>query len=202
MRAIGELGGTVQYLYWSSRRTARFLEDNNIGDRQVTRTFTTPAIGWLPTLSQTATSSGSLRPQVAKVIERALGQIAVTRFNAPGPIRYAKGTSTVVFGEFKAWQAEPERQPALMFTAVDYDRKDRQSVAICLFGSMDNFPDYIQSAGPGSRDGWVSSGAPAVYDFLRSHGKQLPNPYFSADELAIDALGIADGQGLSGIIYR
>lgn len=145
---MGELGGTVEYLYWSARRTGRFIEDNNLATQQVTRTITSPALRWLPTLSRTATSSGSLRPQIARTIERALGQIAVTRFNAPGPIKYAKGTSAVVFGEFKTILVKPERQPALMFTAVDYDRRDRRSVAICLYGSMDNFPEYVQAAGP------------------------------------------------------
>jgi hypothetical protein len=151
--ARGELGETVEYLYGSSRRTGRFLEDNNIAIPQVTQTITSPAPRWLPTFSRSTTSSGSLRPQVAKAIERALGQIAVNRFNAPGPIQYAKGMSNVVFGEFKVYEfgtgRVPPRQPAVMFTAADYNRKDRGSVAICLFGSMDNFPEHVQSTGPG-----------------------------------------------------
>lgn len=194
---MGELGGTVKYLYWSARRTGRFIEDNNLAAQQVSWTIASPALRWLPVLSRTATSSGSLRPQVARTIERALGQIAVTRFNAPGPIKYAKATSNVVFGEFKTWQVKPERQPALMFTAVDYDRADQGSVAICLFGSMDNFPEYVRDAGPGFRDGWTSSSAPAVYNFIRSHGQQLDDPYFEPEDMAVEALLIADSQGLS-----
>jgi hypothetical protein len=194
---MGELGGTVEYLYWSARRTGRFVEDNNLAAQQVAWTIATPALRWLPSLSRTATSSGSLRPQVARTIERALGQIAVTRFNAPGPIKYAKGTSSVAFGEFKTWMVKPERQPAVMFTAVDYDRRDRGSVAVCLFGSMDNFPEYVQQAGPGFRDGWVSSAAPAVFNFIESHGEQFDDPYFEEGDMAVEALRIADGQGLS-----
>src|SRR5262249_46936205 len=182
----------------------RFLEDNDIVAQQVTRTITSPAFGWLPTLSRSTIRSSNRRPQVAKAIERALGQIAVTRFNAPGPIKYAKGTSNVVFGEFKTWQVAPERQPAVIFTAVDYNRKDPRSVAVCLYGSMDNFPEYIQSAGPGSEggplgEGWVSSSAPAVYNFIRSNGKQLDDPYCDPNDMAIEALRIADGQGLSSL---
>lgn len=194
---MGELGGTVEYLYWSARRTGRFIEDNNLAGPQVAWTITSPALRFLPTLSRTATSSGSLRPQIARTIERALGHIAVTRFNAPSPIKYAKGTSSVVFGEFKTWMVKPERQPAVMFTAVDYDRRDRGSVAICLYGSMDNFLEYVQEAGPGFRDGWVSSSAPAVYNFIQSHGGQLDDPYFEDEDMAVEALRIADGQGLS-----
>jgi hypothetical protein len=197
---MGELGGTVEYLYWSSRRTSRFLEDNNLVVQPVTRTISSPPLRWLPTFSRSATSSGSFRPQVAKRIERALGQIAVTRFNAPGPIMYAKGMSTVVFGEFITWLVQPERQPAVMFTAVDYGRRDQKSVAICLYGSMDNFPEYVQSAGPGYDggplwEGWVSSSAPAIYNFIKSHGNQFDRP-FTPEFMAVEALKVADGQGI------
>jgi hypothetical protein len=86
-----------------------------------------------------------------------------------------------------------------MFTSTDYDRHDRGSVAVCLYGSMDNFPEYVLEAGPGYRDGWVSSSAPAVYKFIRSHGREFEDPYFEPADMALDALGIADGQGISGV---
>ena len=157
---MGELGGTVEYLYWSTRRTSRFMEDNGLSVQPVTRTFTTPAFGWLPTFSRSKMSVSGTRPQIAKVIEGALGQIAVTRFNAPGHIQYAKGTSTVVFGDFMVPSAQEEDRPAVMLTIVDYSRRHRGSVAVCLFGSMDNFPGYIQESGPRTeRWGWVSSEA-------------------------------------------
>lgn len=202
VRGTGELGGTVEYLYWSNRRISRFLEDNNLAVPPVTRTVTTPSLSWLPTFSRSTTSSGSLRPQVAKVIERSLGQIAVSRFNSPGPIKYAKGTSTVVFGQFKTWLVKPTRQPAVMFTAVDYDRRNQGSVAVCLFGSMENFPEYVQSSGPGIdggllTEGWVASSAPAVYNFIASHGTQLDDPYFDPEDMAVEALKIANSQGMS-----
>jgi hypothetical protein len=203
VRVTGELGVTVEYLYWSSRRTGRFLEDNNLVAQPVTRTITSPAIRLFPTFSRSTTSSDSLRPEVAKTIERALGQIAVTRFNAPSEIKYAKGTSTVVFGEFKTFEVKHERQPAVMFTVMDYNKRDRESVAICLFGSMDNFLEYVQSTGPGFdggpwSEGWVSSSAPAVYNFIASHGKQFDHLYFGPKEvaMAVEALKIADGQGM------
>lgn len=203
VRGIGELGGTVEYLYWSSRRVGRFLEDNNLVVQPVTRTITTPSLSWLPTFSRSTTSAGSLHPQVAKIIESSLGQIAVTRFNAPGPIKYAKGTGTVVFGPFKTWLVKPTRQPAVMFTVADYDRRNRGSVAVCLFGSMDNFPEYVQSAGPGFGGGqfaeaWVSSSAPAVYNFIASHGTRLDDPYYMPEDMAVEALKIAYEQGLFG----
>jgi hypothetical protein len=141
----------------------------------------------------------------SKKIEAALGQIAVSRFDGPSPIKYAKGISPVVFGEFKTWNVKHERQPAVMFTAMDHDWRERKSVTICLFGGMDNFPEYVQAAGPGFDggpvgQGWVSSSAPAVYNFIRSHGKQLEDPYYTPDLMAEEALKIADGRGISGAV--
>ena len=52
VRGMGELGGTVEYLYWSTRKTNRFLEDNDLVVRAVTRTVTSPSLSWLPTFSK------------------------------------------------------------------------------------------------------------------------------------------------------
>ena len=202
---MGELGGVTRYLYWSSRRTERFLNDNNIPIPQLTTAISSPAISWLPTFSRAVVDLGNRRPLIAKKIETALGQVAVNRFDGPSEITYAKGISPVVFGEFRSWNnlEDQVRQPALMFTAVDYDRKYPQSVAVCLFGSMDNFPEYVQSAGSGYdggplREGWVSSSAPAVYDFIKSRGKQFDGMYYTAELMAEQALTIATQQGMLG----
>jgi hypothetical protein len=195
---MAELGGVVEYLYWSSRRTSRFLEDNGLSIPQVTHTVTAPSFRWLPGFSRTATSLGNLRGQKARKIENALGAIAVNRFDGPGPIKYAKGVSTVVFGEFIS-MLHPPRQPAVIFTAMDYNRRDRDSVAVCLYGSMDNFPEYVQSAGPCSDGdtygGWVSSSAQTVFHFIRSHGQMFDGP-IGPVQMALEALQIADGQGI------
>ncbi len=194
---MGELGGTVEYLYWSTRRTSRFIEDNGLSAQPVTRTFTSPAFGWLPTVSRSKTSVNGTRPQLAKAIEGALGQVAVTRFNAPGPIQYAKGMSTVVFGDFMGMPPEQEPRPAVMFTTVHYSRKDRWSVPVCLFGSMDNFLEYIQASGPRTASGWSSSAAATVFKFVKSHGKELENRFYpsTVGEVAAAALQIAYSQG-------
>src|SRR5690348_14229025 len=144
---MAELGATVEYLYWSSRRTDRFMEDNGLSVPPITETFTSPSFGWLPTFSCSKTRIIGTRPQIARVIESALGQTAVARFNAPGPIQYAKGTGSVVFGEFMYMNSPQEDRPAVMLTTVDYSRRDRGSIFVCLFGSIDNFPEYIQNGG-------------------------------------------------------
>jgi hypothetical protein len=201
---MGELGGTVEYLYWSTRRTSRFIEDNGLSFQPVTQTFASPSFGWLPTFSRSRTSATGTRPQIAKAIENALGQIAVTRFNAPGPILYAKGTSVVVFSEFMHACEPREGRPAVIFTMVDHSRRDRGSVAVCLFGSMDNYPEYIQDSGPKRSSGWSSSAAPTVFSFIKSHGKDLGRPPHGGTpgEIAGDALQICYSQGMCGGSYR
>ena len=193
---MGELGGTVEYLYWSARRTSRFMEDNGLSVQPVTRTFSTPSLGWFPIFSRSRTSVSGTRPQVARTIEVALGQNAVTKFNAPGPIEYAKGTSTVVFGDFMG--VPQEDHPAVMLTIVDYSRRYRGSVAVCLFGSMDNFPGYIQGSGPRTAGGWTSSEARSVFRFLKSYEGDPDStpPRDAPGYMAASALQIAQSQGV------
>jgi hypothetical protein len=199
---MGELGGTVEYLYWSTRRTSRFMEDNGFSIQPVTQTLTSPSFVWLPTFSRSKTSASGTRPQIAKTIEGALGQTAVTRFNAPGPIQYAKGTGVVVFSEFMHAfsRRKYDRRPTVIFTMADHSRRDRESVAIVLFGSMDNYPEYIQDAGPKQTYGWSSSAAPTVFNFIKSHGKDLGRPPNGGTpgELAVSAFQIAYSQGIGG----
>jgi hypothetical protein len=57
------------------------------------------------------------------------------------------------------------------------------------------------AAGPGSyvgpfEAGWVSSSAPAVYNFIRSRGKQFDDLHYTPERMAREALKIADGQGM------
>jgi hypothetical protein len=196
---MGELGGTVEYLYWSTRRTSRFMEDNSLSVQAVTRTFTSPALGWLPTFSRSTTSESGTRPQIAEAIEGALGRIAVAKFNAPGPIQYAKGTSTVVFGDFMGATSQQDERPAVMFIIVDYSRRYRESVAVCLFGSMDNFLEYIRESGPLTAEGWTSSAARSVFKYLKSQGRDIEG-YGLLDldtpgDMAFAALQIAHDQG-------
>jgi hypothetical protein len=195
---MAELGGTVEYLYWSTRRTGRFMEDNDLSVQPVTRTFTSPAFGWLPTFSRTTTSANGTRPQIAKAIEDALGQTAVAKFNAPGPIRYAKGTGKVVFGDFISATEQEDESPAVMFTVADHSRRHRDGVAVCLFGSMDNFPEVIRESGPRVEWGWSSSAARSVFKFLKSQGKEIEGYGFldTPGDICYAALQIARDQGI------
>lgn len=195
---MGELGGTVEYLYWSARRTSRFMEDNGLSVQPVTRTFTSPAFGWLPTFSRSTTNMNGTRPRAAKAIEDALGQTAVAKFNTPGPIQYAKGTGKVVFGDFISATDQEDETPAVMFTVADHSRRYRDGVAVCLFGSMDGFPEYIRESGPRVEWGWSSSSARSVFKFIQSQGKEIEGYGFldTPGDMCYAALQIARDQGI------
>jgi hypothetical protein len=196
---MGEMSETVQYLYWSKRRTERFIEDNSLTSDSFSYTITTPSFGWLPTFSRTSSRlTDGTRPKIANAIEHSLGGMAVTSFNQAEEIEFAKGVGTTVFGEFVTWGKDGvSRSQAVLFTTADYSESDRSSVAVCLFGSMENFPEHVQSAGPGfDKEGWFSSAAPAVFNFIRSHGQALGFPCETREEMALEALNIATSQGV------
>jgi hypothetical protein len=84
-----------------------------------------------------------------------------------------------------------------MFTVVDYSRRYREAVAVCLFGSMDNFPEYIRESGPRTAQGWTSSAARSVFKYLKSHGRDIEGDGFldTLGDMAYAALQIARDQG-------
>ena len=119
--------------------------------------------------------------------------------NAPAPIGYAKGINQLIFGEFRTLPEVPPRKSALVWTVADYDADDQNSVAICLFGSMKNFTEYIQSAPPASTNHWSSSSAPSALGFLRSRGTLFDNYADTDDRMAdVDSGGPSRGDQYLG----
>jgi hypothetical protein len=184
--------GQGKYPYFSNSRTGAYLSDHEIIIPQTAYTVTSPSLSGLPTVSRTTTATGSpTRATIARLIEKDLASGAVTRFNAPPKIHYAKGTSQLIFGEFRTLQEVRSGKPALIWTATDYDHDDRHSVAICLFGSMSNFTEYIQNAPPASTNSWSASSSPNVLAFLQSQAERNGRYAVSHDRLAMEALNIA-----------
>jgi hypothetical protein len=198
---VGELGGAVTYLYWSERRVQKILSDNDIKVPNNSTSVSSPSLnGLVPTVEYTSNASRPLRANIASLIERSLGQTAISRFDAETRARYAKGVGTVVFGEFIhdfQEHMKGENLRSLIFASCDYDESDKDSVGICLFGSMDNFADYAKASGTVSETGWTSSAAPSVLNFLSGKwADAVDEP--SREEIAIEALKIAGSQGMSG----
>lgn len=182
----------VKYAYFSRSRTGAYLSDRGITIPQTAYTVTSPSLAGLPTVSRTTTGAGDpSRAAIAKLIENDLGSRVVTRFNAPAQIDYAKGTSQLIFGEFRTLSEGQSGKRSLIWTAADYDNDDPHSVAICLFGSMSNFTEHIQNAPPASTNPWSASSSLNVLAFLRSRGEQDGSYAGSDDRMAMEALNIA-----------
>jgi len=140
---MGELGGVVTYLYWSERRVQAILTDNGIQLPESSSKITSPSFnGLAPIYEHSVGGRKPLRANIADLIEHALGQSVISRFDSDSGPRYAKGVGTLVFGQFINdfdYPQESAKHRALMFTSCDYDESDRGSVAICLFGSMEGY---------------------------------------------------------------
>src|SRR5215471_18498551 len=132
---MNSMPATVEYIYWSDRRTKALLNGKNIPiSVSTTKTVSSPAMKWFPSFSRSSTFDESPKPQLAKLVEGALRKDTVSGFNLPGRIKYAKGIGNVVFGEFVTWLVDKQgTEPAVMFTACDYDNGDRGSVAVPLW---------------------------------------------------------------------
>ncbi|MFC0112624.1 hypothetical protein [Kibdelosporangium aridum] len=161
------------------------------------RKLTTPNIrGFIPAAEWVGEFSSLTRPELALKVERLLQENAVADLDSPAPIVYAQGTGEVVFGEF-ADKAGTDLGRAVMLSphATETGRK----VAVCLFGSMGNFADFVIDAGAPSKVGWTASSAPAICKFLKDECR-TPVGWESVEELARGAVMVACSQGENGVI--
>lgn len=121
---LGELGTVRRYSYWSDRRVTSIAADNNIdlGSR-LRLGFKTPTWGLLPQAEVTEESKAVQRHEVARRIERAIGQIAVEDFVTPPPAAFAKGCSGVSFSAYTRWYGEKKKakRKAVVIAEVYHD---------------------------------------------------------------------------------
>jgi hypothetical protein len=90
------------------------------------------------------------RQYLADLFERKFDDWIVRDLGAPSPIQFAAGVGVVNFGEF-IHDGLPVR--ALIHISADLDEPSSVA-AVCLFGSLDNYADFIpdpsvRSHGPG-----------------------------------------------------
>lgn len=189
---MGELGHIVKYLYWSERRIESLIADNNIKLLKPTETtLKSPSIPFVPTIERKTSYVPPGRHDVARAVETALGDIAVSSWETPPPARYAKGVGSIVFSEY------PKLKERGMVTAGTVSSHSRGSVAICMFGSFNNLADVV-SAGGSSQVGWTSSAAASMFDFLQSQKVPDSAPLDSELDVAIEALKEVFRHGLLG----
>ncbi|MEU5847287.1 hypothetical protein [Saccharopolyspora shandongensis] len=160
------------------------------------RKYSTPNVrGFLPALEWSSEISSLTRPELAQKAERTLGQNVVGELSGPRPVTFVKGIGEVVFGEFAGTGTESGR--ALLYATKD--TSDGHSVAICLFGSMDNYADFVVSAGAPIKTGWTCSSAPSIYRFIEDECRITPS-WESVEELARGAVKVACAQGENGFL--
>jgi hypothetical protein len=191
----GSIGTNMKYLYWSERKISAIEQDNGIdlGSR-TTSSFGTPGFAGIPTVGWSIGPRRATRHSRALSIERALsGQVVSALVNPPG-VRFISGTGAITFSHFQHVETPDQ---VVMFAEAPTAAKD--PAAICLFGSMSNFPEFLADVEPLHRSGWVSSSAPAIEAFLKD--RVFPEWVAAADartHMAVEALKVADGQGITG----
>jgi hypothetical protein len=184
-----------KYLYFSERRIRQWFDGSGIAVPEPTRReVTTPSFGnTVPTVRWTKDGLVRTRHYLADLFERTFGDEIVRDLGAPSPIRFAAGVGAVNFGEFID-DGIPVR--ALIHIAADLDEPSR--VAVCLFGSLDNYADFMPDPSVRSHGSWISSAAPDIQRFLHTRNRDEAVLCRTAEDLAREAVRVALFQGDRG----
>ncbi|WP_409462024.1 hypothetical protein [Amycolatopsis sp. GA6-003] len=184
--------GVRRYIYWANRRVLGILGDQGVGlnDRKQ-RKISTPNIkSFLPVVEWVVEYSSLTKPQLASKVESVLGDEVVSDLGSPAPICFARGQGSVAFGEFVG----ADTDMAMMYIPQRSSRGD--ITAVCLFGSVENYSDFVSPAdGPVER-GWTSSASGSIYKFLQSECRVTPSRWENRENMAREAVKIAAFQGL------
>lgn len=84
-------------------------------------------------------------------------------------------------------------QRALIYASVPVEHGD--PVAVCLFGSLENYADFVVEAGARRGDGWTSSAAGDIERFLSTRQSENGDIYHSDEEIAREAVKVCCRQG-------
>ncbi|GAA0553579.1 hypothetical protein [Actinomadura livida] len=190
-------GSIGKYLYWSGRRIEAFAADNglDLGPKRQLSIKSPGSIGGVP-VPQVELAGGEKKQRnlrrAAAVIEKALGDQAVSTFADPPPALFAKGVGQVSFAKFVGGPASDKA--ALLHTRTR--STSGQRVELCLFGSLDNTAGFRTSDALDT--GWSSSASQAIEELLQSHGRQNSSQWDDEESRAVEALKIALNQGITG----
>jgi hypothetical protein len=181
----------TKILYWSRRRIGAVSEGHHIDLAPHAATeLSSPRWGLLPTISR----RGSLRPltllEQLQRVEQGLGERIKRSFDQPLESPFLGARTTVSF----AWmERNPTPSRAAMFAEVRSG--SRPPIAVCLFGSMDNFSEFLRDAEAPLREGWTSSSLNSVIKYLAGHCAEPPAAFPTRHAIAIEALKIAAYEG-------
>jgi hypothetical protein len=195
---LGELGTIRRYAYWSDRRVRSIAADNEIDlDRRLHLTLRSPILGVLPQAEVTKERRSVQRHEVALRVERAIGQLAVQDFVTPPSAVFAKGCGEVTLAAYTRVHTnkKSERKGVIAHTRIISSNGSR--VEVCLFGSMENCPDYL-SSGEVEAPMWSSSSEWAIEDFIANRGTKPAPIYDDPESIAVEILRVFNNEGMTG----
>lgn len=192
---MGELSGTQKYLYWSHRRALRLLEDSDVQIPESSQwKVATPSFrNVLPTIEHARGRSRTTKTELARIFQRSFGQRIVSDLSSPAPIEFASGIHPVMFGEFVSPDGVPQR--ALIYVRVPVENSE--PVAVCLFGSLEHYAEFVIEAGA-ERGGWTASSAVDIERFLTTGQFEDGVICDSQEDIAREAVKVCCYQGETG----
>ena len=196
--SMGELGGAQKYLYWANRRILRWLEDSDIKIPESSQwKVKTPNFGnVIPTVEISRDGGRTTKTELANIFQRSFGQRIVSDLSSLAPIEFASGVSPVTFGEFVSPDGTPQR--ALIYASVSVECGD--PVAVCLFGSLENYADFvIEASARRGLGGWTASSAGDIERFLSTGKFENGVCCDSREDIAHAAVSVCCNQGGTGV---
>jgi hypothetical protein len=181
-----------RYAYWSDRRIRQIAVDNDIALERRLRWTSKVRVPFIGELGIDEEGRSLRRNEIARKIEEAIGELAVADFVTPPAIRFAKGIGQISFSQIAG--VSTVNKGIVAHTSVG--SSDGHRVEVCMFGSMDNMAGYV-GAHDRTADGWVSSAAPAVEEFVKSRGTINQSQWDDDEAIAVEALKIATEQGIT-----
>jgi len=175
-----------KYLYWSQRRVSHVTEDRGIHLPKPSEYNLGANIGAINVGKKVQSGNGSSRHDVAETLVDRLSPARLDA-GAAGPeqgMPFTVGTGTIAFSEFRGDEKLGMERLAIGYAA--FNTSDGKSVALCLFCSLDNFVEFIQSSDSGVKRGWSWSSSPAVLEFIRTSG--ATKGIYSPNEIAIECV--------------
>ncbi len=188
------------YVYWSDRAVSEILDGKLSSSGNLSITIPsifnlTPEISWGPKVSTHG------RKRLSRRVERFLRRGILMDPTNGVTASYVAGCGSVEFGEFVSPGGDPFG--SLMLTRIR--ASDGTKVVVCLFGSLENYSDYIGESGPATHQGWTASGANFVRKFLEGQCQYRVQGFGSGlesrPELARYVHQIASCQGMGSRPY-
>jgi hypothetical protein len=190
---MGRVKSITRYAYWSDRRVRSIAHENGIKTERRTRmTYKSPSVPLVPGVEINTERREFARGEIACRVETAIGDLSVENFSTPPPIKFAKGRGNLTLSRFVGGYSPGGG----MVTYTNVRSSEGSSVDICLFGSLDNMAGFAGSSDK-TPDGWVSSAAHAIEEFVRSSGTLNVSQWDDPESISVEAMKIARYQGIT-----